>query len=474
MKKISWPLWMLLTLVLAGYFGYTLLAAKDKSEFLIGKTSYGHYQIELACSSCHTEAFGGPELIQDACVSCHGQELKDAHDSHPKKKFTDPREAYRLEILDARYCVSCHTEHKPEQTHAMGVTLPDDYCFHCHVDIGKERESHKDLPFDSCASAGCHNFHDNRALYESFLVKNANQPWLKDIATIASASSAHHFATRDKAPDPKVDLLQMQQHPEISEQWQHSSHAAAQISCTGCHSTDAGQWLERPGVTQCQNCHQQEANGFLSGKHGMRLAGTIQTPLAPISPAESPLAFKTSSMNARHGCNSCHQSHIFDTQFAATDACLQCHNDEHTQNFLQSPHGKLWKQAKDGVIREENAVSCATCHLPRVDSDKTGTKVVSTMAVIESNSRTADIHTGSAEIAQTSLRVEHNQNLFLRPNEKMIRPVCMRCHSLEFAIDSLADSKLIKSNFNGKPGTHIPSMDWAQKRDKGHKDGQED
>ncbi|HEY9135593.1 MAG TPA: cytochrome c3 family protein, partial [Pseudomonadales bacterium] len=138
----------------------------DKKEFLIGDASHGHFQIELACSACHTQAFGGEEVLQNACTTCHADELKAAHDSHPKKKFTDPRNADRVDILDARYCITCHVEHKKEQTNSMGVTLPNDYCFHCHQDIGKDRDSHKDLAFDSCASAGCHNYHDNRALYE--------------------------------------------------------------------------------------------------------------------------------------------------------------------------------------------------------------------------------------------------------------------------------------------------------------------
>ena len=69
-----------------------------------------------------------------------------------------------------------------------------------------------------------------------------------------------------------------------------------------------------------------------------------------------------------------------------------------------------------------------------------------------------------------SIRVEHNQNFYLRPNEKMIRPVCMQCHSLEFSIDALADIELLKSNFTGKPSRHIESIDWAKKRELGGND----
>jgi hypothetical protein len=46
----------------------------------------------------------------------------------------------------------------------------------------------------------------------------------------------------------------------------------------------------------------------------------------------------------------------------------------------------------------------------------------------------------------------------------MIRPVCMDCLSLEFAIDALADPELIKRNFLGKPDRHVESIDWALRR----------
>lgn len=57
--------------------------------------------------------------------------------------------------------------------------------------------------------------------------------------------------------------------------------------------------------------------------------------------------------------------------------------------------------------------------------------------------------------------VEHNQNDTLRPNEKMIRPVCLHCHGMEFAIDALADPALVRNNFAGKPARHVESIDMA-------------
>jgi hypothetical protein len=40
----------------------------------------------------------------------------------------------------------------------------------------------------------------------------------------------------------------------------------------------------------------------------------------------------------------------------------------------------------------------------------------------------------------------------------------MNCHGLAFAIDALADAGLVKSNFNGRPARHVPSIDWAVRR----------
>jgi hypothetical protein len=67
--------------------------------------------------------------------------------------------------------------------------------------------------------------------------------------------------------------------------------------------------------------------------------------------------------------------------------------------------------------------------------------------------------------------VQHNQNDNLRPNEKMLRPVCLNCHGLGFATNALADSKLVKGNFAGQPGVHIRSLDMVAKRVKAIEEG---
>ena len=440
MTKKIWLTWLLLSVGIGAYYLNMIVFSEDKSALLIGEASHGHYQIELACDACHTEAFGGGEVMQDACENCHAEELEAAHDSHPKKKFTDPRNADRIAVLDARYCVSCHGEHQKEQTRAMGVTLPNDYCYHCHQEIGDERESHKNLAYDSCASAGCHNYHDNRALYEEFLVTNADQPWLNEIAQLPAPNGA---LSANKKPAPILTLQDIDApaeklaQAEITEHWVNSGHAQAGVNCSDCHTQKGNVWLDKPGIEVCTSCHKNEAKGFLAGKHGMRLSEQLGNKLSAMKVKDSALEFKQQALHREQGCNACHSSHTFNTQSAATEACLGCHNDEHSLAYLASPHGKLWQQEINQEIAPGQGVSCANCHMPRL------TKVQ-----------------GGKEIT----RVQHNQNDNLRPNEKMIRTVCMSCHGLEFAIDALADKELIKNNFSGKPSSHIESIDWAKKR----------
>jgi hypothetical protein len=134
------------------------------------------------------------------------------------------------------------------------------------------------------------------------------------------------------------------------------------------------------------------------------------------------------------GCSSCHGAHEFDTHFAASDACQSCHADEHTRSYATSPHAELFRREHEGELPEGSGVSCATCHLPRV--------------------------VGEDSVAF----VQHNQNHNLRPSEKMVRDVCLRCHGLGFSLDSLADEQLVERNFTGRPTVAVQSLVLAARR----------
>jgi mono/diheme cytochrome c family protein len=439
MKYAIWALWLSTLLAVAGWYGYRLYAGEELQAFNPGLLSAGHHQLEQACGACHVSPLGGGEVLQQACVNCHGDELKAARDAHPQSKFSDPRNADRLAHLDARYCLACHLEHVPERTRPMAVTQPDDFCVHCHADIAEDRPSHQGMAFDSCASAGCHNYHDNRALYEDFLVKGADQPLLLAIARIAAPAPL-----ADKHPDwqkpdevAQPDAPSEQLNAEAVADWLASGHAEAGVNCSGCHQPQGVAWQAKPALQTCQGCHAGEAQGFFAGKHGMRLNPKLPVKLAPLRPEQGLLAFTAESAGHELSCSSCHGAHRVERVVAAVEACLGCHADQHSLAYQGSPHQQLWQAEQRGELPPGSGVSCASCHLPR---------------------EAAEVH------GQERRLVQHNQNANLRPNEKMLRGVCLDCHGLPFALDALADPLLLQNNFRGAPAQHVPSVDMALER----------
>ena len=446
--SLYWAAWAIASLGAAAALGYTLVAAPDKTLLMPGELSPGHHQLADACDTCHTERFGGGEVLQEACIGCHGDDRVKPFDSHPRTKFTDPRNADRLEKIDALHCTTCHVEHRPEITAKNGVTQPRDVCFHCHQDVGKNRPSHEGMAFDTCASSGCHNFHDNRALYTDFLVKHMDAPDLEQRPRVPAREFANVLDEiieypRDHYPVEALGEADMDHPAEvrindgIRRDWLETAHAAAGVNCSACHQPrdENGAltaWRDKPSTEGCSSCHNVEVERFGKGKHGMRLAAG----LSPMTPSQARLPMTDDSAHAELTCNSCHAGHRFDTAYAAVDACLQCHADEHTLAYEGSPHHELWLAEQGGDGGRNSGVSCATCHMPRIDYD------------------VSDWLTRKV--------VDHNQSAVLAPNSKMIRPACQHCHGLGFAIDALADQALIDNNFRGRPGVHVDSIDLAR------------
>lgn len=431
--RLSIMLWLAISVGLTGVLSYALPGTDNVSQlnavYLPGETTHGHYQIELRCGACHTPLMG---VREDACIQCHGDDLKASRDTHPASKFNDPVNAERLKILDAKSCLTCHKEHVPEQTHPMGLTIPEDYCFRCHETIGDDRPSHKGMAYNTCATAGCHNYHDNLALYEKFLSKHVDEQDVLDDPHVPprkvfkpNPSKLLNKADHDAPQTVNVD-------DQLLQSWADSAHAKAGVNCTKCHTaeTDSEEktWSNTTTLESCQSCHKNEANGWLAGKHGMRLAQGM----SPMTPGKAILPMKHSSFHNELNCQSCHSAHDYNTQTAAVDACVKCHDDQHSNAYLDSSHYELWKQELAGNAKPGSGVSCATCHMPRVESEY-----------------------------GDSIHVEHNQNWNLEPNEKMARSVCMNCHGLQFTLDSLADSKLINNGFQGQPKSKVKSIQMA-------------
>ena len=437
-RAVLAALWLTATAGASLYFARSL-AGDGRSLYLPGETTGGHHQIEASCEACHEPGRG---VQQDLCMGCHEGELAEADDSHPPIKFMDPRNAALTRIIDARRCVTCHVEHRPGITLAMGLSQPVDFCRACHEDVGEERPTHRGLPFTSCQDAGCHNYHDNRALRETYLAERLDEPDLQSRGAVPPRDPARHPRTGAPLRAGQQDAPPGAGTAEHVAEWLASSHARAGVNCTGCHGgaplaaapggAAARAWTDRPGPDACRSCHADEVEGFSRGKHGMRQAAGLE----PMRPGDARLPMTDRAAHRELGCASCHGAHDFDTRRAAVEACLECHDDSHSRAYLGSPHHERWVLEQEGRYWRGSGVSCATCHLPRVR-------------------RVATDRPGVA--------VLHNQNEALRPVETMVRPVCQSCHGAGFSLAAVADPGLVKSNFRGAPARPADALDMVRR-----------
>ncbi len=358
--------WFLATLGLGSWLALAITGtgsgpAAARRVFLPGQTTAGHHQIELACGRCHTP-FGG--VRQDVCLGCHAANLEAALDSHAPSLFNDPRNAADLDRLDVRECITCHTEHRPELTGPGGVTLPADFCYPCHDTVALDRPTHRELSVDTCAAAGCHNYHDNRALHADFLVEHGGTAIATSAGTLPPRGTWVSWEGLGSAPLTTADAdgpAAPAADGDLVAAWAGSGHAAAGVACSHCHQAAGAAWIDQPSVPACAGCHELEAQGFLGGRHGMRLAVDLE----PMSPAMARLPMKPDAAARTLGCSSCHHAHAVEVRSAAVDGCLACHDDEHSLAYRDSPHFRLWERELSGAGPAGSGVSCASCHLPR-------------------------------------------------------------------------------------------------------------
>ncbi len=218
----------------------------------------------------------------------------------------------------------------------------------------------------------------------------------------------------------------------VQEQWQSSAHALADVNCSSCHQAEqTKKFVALPTQESCKSCHTEAVDTFLLGKHGIR----IQEGESPLTPAMAHLPMQTEAQDRVMNCNTCHDVHSVNTQTAAVDACLTCHNDTHSQNFQNSKHAQLWQQDIKLPRPSAQAVSCATCHLPRHDI---GTK------------------------NKPQVVVNHNNTYTLLPRDRMAKEVCMNCHGMEYAFNSIFDDDLVVSNFARPPTEKLTTLEMIR------------
>jgi len=105
--------------------------------------------------------FGYAAVQSGQCLTCHAR----PNERHPIYRFREPRFADAVQKVEARSCLGCHSEHRPEI-----LTAKSTLCQACHEDLVVKNDPvdvlHVTLVgqdnWSSCL--GCHDFHGNHAL----------------------------------------------------------------------------------------------------------------------------------------------------------------------------------------------------------------------------------------------------------------------------------------------------------------------
>jgi len=233
----------------------------------------------------------------------------------------------------------------------------------------------------------------------------------------------------DVALAQKVSQSQL---TKIEQQWQISAHALAEVNCSSCHQNEeTKKFVAKPTEESCRSCHENSVDTFLLGKHGIR---TLEG-LSPLTPAMGHLPMQDSSLDKQMNCNTCHNVHTVDTYQASVDSCLTCHADNHSLNYKNSPHANIFREIGTLPRPNSDSVTCATCHLPR-------------------------------QASGDDVLVNHNNTYTLKPRDRMVQEVCMNCHGVEHAYNSIFDDELVEANFARPPNQQLPTFQLVRDLEK--------
>ena len=220
---------------------------------------------------------------------------------------------------------------------------------------------------------------------------------------------------------------------EATELWNTSVHALNDVNCASCHQdSETKEFIANPSYESCQSCHEDPVSTFLLGKHGIRLLEGESA----LTPAMAHIPMKKDAMDKQMNCNTCHNVHSVDTVQASVDACLTCHDDTHSLNYQNSRHAELFLASKELPRPGPGAVTCATCHLPRTGIEKSDDT--------------------------TLVKVNHNNTYNLKPADRMVGEVCMNCHGVEYAYNSIFDPELVESNFDRPPSLELQTFELME------------
>ena len=268
--------------------------------------------------------------------------------------------------------------------------------------------------------------------FDSFHIYSLFQTWTTLKKAIALIVVSLFFCFWFLPPAALADNVSKAQLQKIEQQWQTSAHALTDVNCSSCHlNEETDKFVAKPTAESCRSCHENSVDTFLLGKHGIR---TLEG-LSPLTPAMAHLPMKDGVADKQMNCNTCHNVHTVDTYQASVDSCLTCHSDRHSLNYKNSPHAQIFREIGTLPRPDENSVTCATCHLPR-------------------------------QVSGDDILVNHNNTYTLKPRDRMVQEVCMNCHGVEHAYNSIFDDELVEANFARPPDRQLPTFELVRDLEK--------
>jgi hypothetical protein len=278
--------------------------------------------------------------------------------------------------------------------------------------------------------------------------------------------------------------------------WSVSKHAANDVTCDVCHgdahkSADDVDKVQLPDEHVCAQCHEEQFNQFVKGKHNLGWTAMNALPITHIEPDElmeggkgcggcHNMGIKSEEQKKEqrekgyryqnNSCDECHTRHSFSKKEAQSPrACQQCHMGyDHPQweMWSSSKHGERWFANQNGDLPADAAApTCQTCHLPDgTHHNETAWGFLGVRLPLPDDKQAADDRvtilkalgvldpetgkpTPILDAVKAVRMAKLDQESWQVERDKMIK-ICSQCHSEAYAKEQLAmgDSIMMKAD----------------------------
>lgn len=274
--------------------------------------------------------------------------------------------------------------------------------------------------------------------------------------------------------------------PEIVKDFNRGKMAES-MTCADCHgeahmtAEDADKAV-LPTITTCKNCHEDQVNQYMSGKHAL---GLVAISAFPDFAHQQPQAF----IAGQKGCNGCHNlgitdQHVRDSEarkyykygmdcqnchtrhaFSAAEArepeaCNSCHTGfDHAQweMWFHSKHGSAYLLDREA----HRGPTCQDCHmpdgdhrvmtawgflalrLPEADQEWMGYRatILKALGVLDKDGQP----TARLDVVKAGKLARLTAEGWQSERDKM-QQICQKCHSANFAKENLKNAdQMIKA-----------------------------